>query len=219
MRFCWKFASNAKNGFNTHSLRLTQHPLDVMLQFDANTNAHANVVASVNGPLTFSHSLMWNFKSLKGNYATTNSFCNISVLGQKGPKGNVRRRVLEFQSLWCHSKVRICSFWVNTLFYSRFVVFLWWICSYSSFLIPTPWLMATDPLLPDVPYPIPKNCKSTTKKRQIRFGKLHTCPKNCKSTLYYYQDSKPSTLWQHTPERWKMVRHEVVHVIGSLSQV
>ena len=32
----------------THSLRLTQHPIDAMLQFDANANA--NVEASVNGP-------------------------------------------------------------------------------------------------------------------------------------------------------------------------
>ena len=28
-----------------------QHPIDAMLQFDANVNAHANVNASVNGPL------------------------------------------------------------------------------------------------------------------------------------------------------------------------
>ena len=27
-----------------------QHPIDTMLQFDANANAHANVDASVNGP-------------------------------------------------------------------------------------------------------------------------------------------------------------------------
>ena len=40
-----------KNGFYTHSLRLTQHPIDAMLQFDANANTHANVDASVNGPL------------------------------------------------------------------------------------------------------------------------------------------------------------------------
>ena len=39
------------NGFHTHSLRLTQHPIDVMLQFDANVNAHANLDAGVNGPL------------------------------------------------------------------------------------------------------------------------------------------------------------------------
>ena len=37
--------SNAKNGFYTHSLRLTEHPIDAMLQFDA----HANVDARVNG--------------------------------------------------------------------------------------------------------------------------------------------------------------------------
>ena len=41
----------AKNGF--HSLYLRQHPIDTMLQFDANANAHAdaNINASVNGPL------------------------------------------------------------------------------------------------------------------------------------------------------------------------
>ena len=34
----------------------TQHPIDAMLQFDANANAnaHANVEASVNGPLVIS---------------------------------------------------------------------------------------------------------------------------------------------------------------------
>ena len=32
----------------TYSLRLTQHPIDAMLQFDA--KAKANVDASVNGP-------------------------------------------------------------------------------------------------------------------------------------------------------------------------
>ena len=51
MRFFIQFASNAKNGFYTHSLRLTQHPIDAMLQFDANANAHTHVDASVNGPL------------------------------------------------------------------------------------------------------------------------------------------------------------------------
>ena len=43
-------ASNAKNGFYTHSLRLT-HPIDAMLQFDA--NAHANVDNRVNGPFRY----------------------------------------------------------------------------------------------------------------------------------------------------------------------
>ena len=38
--------SNTKDG---HPLHLLQHPIDAMLQFDA--NAHANVDASVNGPL------------------------------------------------------------------------------------------------------------------------------------------------------------------------
>ena len=35
------------------SLYLRQHPIDTMLQFDANANAHAdaNIDASVNGPL------------------------------------------------------------------------------------------------------------------------------------------------------------------------
>ena len=47
MHLCLQFDANAKNGFYTH---LTQHPIDIMLQFDANTHAHANVDASVNGP-------------------------------------------------------------------------------------------------------------------------------------------------------------------------
>ena len=46
-----QFASNAKNGFHTHSLHLTQYPIDTMLEFDPNTNTHANLDASVNGPL------------------------------------------------------------------------------------------------------------------------------------------------------------------------
>ena len=50
--FFLQFASNAKNGFYTHSLRLMQHPIDAMLQFDA--NAHANLDVSVNGPLEWS---------------------------------------------------------------------------------------------------------------------------------------------------------------------
>ena len=41
LHFCLQFAPNAKNVLYTLSLRLTQHPIDVMLQFDANT--HANV--------------------------------------------------------------------------------------------------------------------------------------------------------------------------------
>ena len=40
-------------GYRTHSLRLIQHPMDAMLQFDANTNAHANIDTGVNGPLNF----------------------------------------------------------------------------------------------------------------------------------------------------------------------
>ena len=38
-----------KNGF--HSVHLMQHPIDTMLQFDTNANAHTNFDASVNGPL------------------------------------------------------------------------------------------------------------------------------------------------------------------------
>ena len=49
MRFCLQFALNAKNGYSyTHSLHLMQHPMDAMLQFDANANAHPNVDTSVN---------------------------------------------------------------------------------------------------------------------------------------------------------------------------
>ena len=48
IRFCLQFDANAKNGFyTTHSLHLTQHPIDTMLQFD--TNAH--VYSSVNEAL------------------------------------------------------------------------------------------------------------------------------------------------------------------------
>ena len=42
MRFCLQFDANAKNGFYTHSLHLTQHPIDTMLQFDANADANAH---------------------------------------------------------------------------------------------------------------------------------------------------------------------------------
>ena len=42
MRFCLQFDANAKNRFYTHSLRLMQHPIDAMLQFDANAHADAN---------------------------------------------------------------------------------------------------------------------------------------------------------------------------------
>ena len=45
MRFCLQFDANAKNGFYTHSLRLTQHPTDTMLQFDASAEAEANAHA------------------------------------------------------------------------------------------------------------------------------------------------------------------------------
>ena len=34
-----------------HNLRHIQHPIDAMLRFEAKANAHANVDASVNGPL------------------------------------------------------------------------------------------------------------------------------------------------------------------------
>ena len=44
MRFCLQFDANAKDGLYTNSLHLTQHPIDAMLQCnanaDANTNAH-----------------------------------------------------------------------------------------------------------------------------------------------------------------------------------
>ena len=53
-----QFASNAKNGFYILSLHLTQHLIDAMLQFDTNTNAHANVDAGVNGPLKLPHNIM-----------------------------------------------------------------------------------------------------------------------------------------------------------------
>ena len=49
-----------KDGFYTHSLHLTQHPIDAMLQFDANANADANVDASVSGPLMLSRSHIWD---------------------------------------------------------------------------------------------------------------------------------------------------------------
>ena len=43
--FCLQFDANALNGFYTDSLHLTQHPIDAMLQFDANANAHTNAKA------------------------------------------------------------------------------------------------------------------------------------------------------------------------------
>ena len=45
MRFCLQFDANAKNGFDTHSLPLMQHPIDTMLQFDAKADADANAHA------------------------------------------------------------------------------------------------------------------------------------------------------------------------------
>ena len=39
--FLFAIGRKRKNGFYTHSLRLTQHPIDTMLQFDADANAHA----------------------------------------------------------------------------------------------------------------------------------------------------------------------------------
>ena len=49
MHFCLQFDANAKNRLYTHSLGLTQHPIDVMLQFDANAGTDANLDASANG--------------------------------------------------------------------------------------------------------------------------------------------------------------------------
>ena len=42
------------NLMQTLRMGLTQHAIDVMLQFDANAHAHANIDASVNGPLQVS---------------------------------------------------------------------------------------------------------------------------------------------------------------------
>ena len=39
LHFCLQFDTNAKIGSYTHSLRLMQHPIDAMLQFDANADA------------------------------------------------------------------------------------------------------------------------------------------------------------------------------------
>ena len=50
--FAFLFVICVKHKEWVHSLHLTQHPIEAMVQFDANTNAHANVDASVNGPLT-----------------------------------------------------------------------------------------------------------------------------------------------------------------------
>ena len=49
--FLFIICVKAKNGF--HLLDFRQHPIDTMLQFDVNANAHAdaNIHASVNGPL------------------------------------------------------------------------------------------------------------------------------------------------------------------------
>ena len=59
MRFFLQFASNAKHGFYTHS-HLMQHPIDAMVQFDANANAHANLDASLNGTLVIALQLYVN---------------------------------------------------------------------------------------------------------------------------------------------------------------
>ena len=42
LHFCLQFDANAKNGFYTDSLHLTQHPIDAMLKFDANADVDAN---------------------------------------------------------------------------------------------------------------------------------------------------------------------------------
>ena len=65
-----QFASNAKNGFYTHSLRLMQHPIDAMLQFDANANAHTNLDSSVNGPLYLRCPWDWDFFTVKSKDST-----------------------------------------------------------------------------------------------------------------------------------------------------
>ena len=53
LRFCLQFDTNAKIGSYTHSLRLTQHPIDAMLQFDANAHEDANAyMHTVNEALT-----------------------------------------------------------------------------------------------------------------------------------------------------------------------
>ena len=43
--FGLQFDANANNGFYTHSLRLMQHPIGAMLQFDATAEANANAHA------------------------------------------------------------------------------------------------------------------------------------------------------------------------------
>ena len=45
LHFCLQFDANAKNGFYTHSLHLTQHPTGAMLQLDATADANANAHA------------------------------------------------------------------------------------------------------------------------------------------------------------------------------
>ena len=45
MRFCLQFDANGKIGFYTHSLRLTQHPIDTMLQFDPDVEEDATAHA------------------------------------------------------------------------------------------------------------------------------------------------------------------------------
>ena len=56
--FVGNLRQTQKNGF------YTQHPIDVMLQFDANANAHADIDASVNGPKLTTI----NFQFVKSNY-------------------------------------------------------------------------------------------------------------------------------------------------------
>ena len=45
LHFCLQFDANTNNEFYTHSLRLTQHPIGAMLQFDATADADANAHA------------------------------------------------------------------------------------------------------------------------------------------------------------------------------
>ena len=61
MRFCLQFDTNAKNGFYTHSLHLTQHPIDAILQFDANAHEDANAYMHIaNEALTFAFASNFN---------------------------------------------------------------------------------------------------------------------------------------------------------------
>ena len=85
--FCFlflQFASNTKNRFYTHSLRLTQQPIDAMLQFDANGSAHANLDAGVNGPLSCEYqSIEVNFGESSQTSTTIVSFFSTTMMKHK----------------------------------------------------------------------------------------------------------------------------------------